>query len=309
MKTCYLLLLLIITTPCRGQAIHLQGSISDAITNEPIAAVTISILTKKLSFASNAAGRFDLTSAKINRPDSVKFSCIGYQTKTLKIGDIQINGMIKLSPIVNILQEVTVAPNGPVVVKVGCKKEKEDFAWTPVAGQDLAIFIAGSKGVKGTIQTISFYLSNGRGMFKNGDVTAPFRIRLFGVDTDGKPGEELTKAMIITRAKKSRKWFEADVSAYDIQNPDSGFYAAFCLLPYEYYQITYSRCSYDESGLTNEAIDACDIHGPRLGVIEHKTRETRSYLSVARSLENWEWHWINDYYNWEYMIRATIAPK
>ncbi len=81
-------------------------------------------------------------------------------------------------------------------------------------------------------------------MFKNGDVTAPFRIRLFGIDTDGKPGKELTKDNDHNACEK--KQISGLMWMYRLmisKIPDSGFYAAFSLLPYEYYQITYSRRS------------------------------------------------------------------
>jgi hypothetical protein len=289
-----------------GQQIHLQGCVKDAQTNQPVASTTISILSKRLYFLADNDGNFNIISDKINITDSVTFSCIGYQTLKFRAKELA-SAIVKLEPITKALQEVKVNLNIPIV-KIGVNNQSSRETWTPVQDGDLAIFMLGSKCVKGTIQTVSYYVSNGRGYFKGGDVTAPFRVRIFSVDTDGSPGKELTKDTIIVRAKKEG-WSDVDMSSYHIQNPDSGFYAAFSLLPYPYYQLKNVICAYIDTGTTNYLIDPRDMLAPRLGVISHQIRETKSYLSVNGSKGDMTWHWINDYFNWEYMIRATIATE
>lgn len=66
-------------------------------------------------------------------------------------------------------------------------------------------------------------------------MTTPFRIRIFAADSRGAPDVELTKDILIVAAKKSG-WFDVDISAYNIANPENGFCIAFSLLNSEYYQ-------------------------------------------------------------------------
>jgi hypothetical protein len=319
MKILFLFIFLSSITVAFAQPLHLHGSVVDAQTNRPIAAATISIVEKSLFYPADDAGKFDISSKELLGMDSIAFSCIGYRTKKIKVSDLQINTIIKLEPIVNMLKEVKIGVNTPVTIKVGSKqKSSNEMTWT-LTGTDMAAFMEGSKNVKGFIQTIGFYLSNGRGYLKGGDVTAPFRIKLFAVDVDGKPGEELTKDIIIVSARKDRAWFDIDISAYHIRNPDSGFFVSFTLLNYEYYKVKKGAVTDDGSGERWATIDtsgvrhyfgawnAADVITPRLGVSSQESKQCRCYFS-GTSLQDMSWHWIKDIYHSGYMIRATIAP-
>jgi hypothetical protein len=320
MKILSLFIFLLNITIVSAQQIHLKGSVVDAQTNLPIAAATISVIEKGLFYPANNAGKFDVSSNEMTNTDSVGFSCIGYQTKKIKISDLRLNMSIRLEPMINILQEVKIGVNAPVTITVGSKQKSSKQMTFPHTGADMAAFMEGSKNIKGSIQTIGFFLSNGRGYLKGGDVTAPFRIRLFAVDTGGKPGLELMKDIIIVSAKKDNAWFEADISAYHIVNPDSGFYASFTLLSYEFYKLKKGADTADASGQRWVTIDTAGIHhdlgarngadiiAPRLGVCSPEFKQTRSYFTCTTS-QDMSWHWEKDIYNPGYMIRATISPE
>ncbi|MDB5154391.1 MAG: hypothetical protein JWR54_3142 [Mucilaginibacter sp.] len=228
--------------------------------------------------------------------------------------------IIKLSPMINMLHEVKIGINRPQMIKVGSKEKNSKNMSTMQTGSDMAQFMEGSKSVKGVIQTVSFYLSNGRGALKGGDVTAPFRIRVFTVDTNGKPDEELSKDIIIVSAKQNNTWFDVDISAYCIQNPDNGFFVAFGMLNHEYYKLKKGAEATNEFGQPWETIDSLGVHHvfgarntadvitPRLGVTLTELKEPRSYFSCT-SLQNMSWHWEKDYFDRHYLIRATIAPE
>jgi len=291
---------------------HLRGSVVDGKTNLPIAEATISISAKGLFYPADNKGKFNINNDQLSKTDSISISCIGYQTIKLKIGDMKPNGIIPLIQMVNILQEVKVGASAPLLIKVGSKeKNSGQMLQEQKPGLDRAMFMYGSKNVKGVIQSVGFYLSNGSGNLEGGDVTTPFRIRLFEVDTNGMPGREISKDIIIVSAKRNKAWFDVDISAYHIQNPDSGFFAAFSLLSYEYYQLKKGTETNDESGKHYEfgANEPADVITPRLGISWHRNVQLRSYFSVARSLENPEWHWVKDYFDQNYMIRAAIAPE
>jgi len=147
-------------------------------------------------------------------------------------------------------------------------------------------------------------LGNGHILSNNsgGDVTAPFRIKLYAIDTSGAPGEEITKDIIIVSAKKNNAWFDVDISAYCIEDPDSGFFVSFCLLDTGYYK---AKKGYDYQ--YNHMIwSSAYIATPRLGTTEHEFKESQCYVGGSGY---WGWQWNKEPFNDSYMIRATIMPE
>jgi hypothetical protein len=318
MKILSLFLFVLITTFVNAQQIQLLGTVVDSHTNHPIAAATISIVEKNMFYQTDNAGKFEISSNKIRSADSVSFSCIGYQTKKIKVNDLPLGSIVKLVPSVNMLHEVKVNTNLPALIKVGSKKKSGYELWQPHPGMDMPMFMEGSKGIKGIIKTVGFFLTNGHGMFKGGDATAPFRIRLFEVDSNGMPGREITKDSIIVSAKRDWAWFDADISAWHIPSPDSGFFVSFSLLDHSHYKritktdtsITDFRAEHDTYGqkLSPEESGNAIFNNPRICLTSNEFKQSRSYF-YTYSVENNRWHWEKLYNNQSYMIRATIAPE
>jgi len=84
----------------------------------------------------------------------------------------------------------------------------------------VAVFMENNDKVKGIIKQVSFYIS------KNPAFKAPFRIRIYKVNKDGSPGEDLIFENIIHSAKRKNKWLEIDVSHYRIPIPLGGYFVA-----------------------------------------------------------------------------------
>jgi hypothetical protein len=215
MKVVILILSLLISTLLNAQRVVLTGTIVDAQTSLPIPGATINIAAKKLYYPTDNRGRFKISNDSISSMDSIKFSCIGYQAQTFVIGNISVGQLIKLQPITTMLKEVRVGIISPNIVSLGSKVMHEDFWKSTLPNFELAMYMTGSKSLRGIIRSVGFYLGNGGllGPNKGGDVTAPFRIRFYDVDTSGQPGKELTNETIIVSGKKNSAWFDVDVSA------------------------------------------------------------------------------------------------
>ncbi len=318
MKLTCLALIFLFTTFAYAQRVQLNGTVMDAQAGQPIASVTISIKTINAYFRTDNKGRFEIASDKITVNDTLAFSCVGYQPKKIKVDSLLRNGVVKLSPAVNILNEVKVDTKPVTLIKVGSRRKSGyEHGMAPPAYK-FAMFMEGSKDVKGNIQRVGFFLTKGHGMFKGGDVTAPFRIRLFSVDTNSMPGQELTKDSIIVYAKKEWAWFDVDISAYHIKNPDSGFFVCFSLLDYQHYRPinqadTVAAAYSGESGsfgkrLTPEESGQVKFSTPRICYTSDKFNPSRSYLYGYDAEDN-RLHWLKEYDNQSYMIRAAIAPE
>jgi hypothetical protein len=303
MKFKYLILFLLFTAFAQSQSIHLKGTILDSRTNQPVAAATVNIAKKNLFYPADNNGKFNFNIDKIANTDTISFSCLGYQTKKVIAKDVLNNDIVKLSPAVTVLKEVKIGYKTSEITTVGSKMKSEDSWSTVYPNFEQAMFMEGTKNLKGTIQKVSFYLGNGYVLKFNekGDVTAPFRLKLYAVDTDGTPGKELTKDIIIVSAKKNNSWFDVDMSAYHIENPDSGFFVAYCLLGKEFYEI---KKSY-ENELPEGAANGKYVLTPRLGLVLDKLKHEQCYEG---SNTYWGWEWRKYIYNYSYMIRATIAP-
>jgi len=311
MKSLFFIAFFLCLNHIYAQQIHLQGLVKDEQTNQPIAAATISVQSKGLYYPADNSGKFNVETDTLMNNDSVSFSCIGYQTKKIKAGDLSLGVIIKLEPNIGVLQEVRISSKPITIVKVGSKYKYRKYSIPLDPGLDQAAFMDGSKNIKGIIQSVGFYLGNGVGTIKGGDITAPFRIRIFAVDTNGMPGKEITHDIIVVHGEKNNAWFDADISAYHTQNPDSGFYASFTLLTDEYYKLNKDVRAADS--LSNpygiRAIKPAEIITPRLGMMPGKKKPQRSYFSVDRTIPNISRQWIKDHFNFNYLIRATIAPE
>lgn len=311
MKCLFLITFFFCLTNTYAQQIHLQGRVNDSQTGQPIAAATISIQSKDLFYPADNAGQFDIEADSLTANDSVSFSCVGYRTNKIKSTDLYPGITIKLEPNIATLQEVKISSKPITIVEVGSRYKIGKYSIPLRPGFDQATFMDGSKNVKGIIRSVGFYLGNGIGIIKGGDITTPFRVRIFSVDTNGMPGKELTKDVIVLHGEKNNTWFDTDISAYHIQNPDSGFYASFTLLTDEYYQINKNIRNADS--LNNPynlgGIKPAEIITPRLGMMPGKKKPQRSYFSAEKGFPITNRRWIKDYFNFSYLIRATIVSE
>lgn len=299
MKIKWLLVLFLNITIAYSQQI--KGNIIDAITNQPIAGATINIISQNLFYPADDTGKFNIrVNNSLANTDTINFSCVGYQSQKIRVAEILVNSIIKLNPLVTALTEVKIGINAPAIVKLGSRLKSGSNWFSFLPNMEVAMFMTGSANAKGVISSVGFYLGAGNLFSGNrGDVTAPFRIRLYEADSTSKPGEELIKDIIIVSAKKNNAWCDVDVSAYQITNPRNGFFVAFCLLDKNYYEV---KRSYKQDPVKTEG-NSKFILTPRLAFNQNEFKEGLSYRGIN---DHTGWRWNKGPYN--YLIRAAIAP-
>jgi len=165
-----------------------------------------------------------------------------------------------------------------------------------------AVFMDGSAGVEGTIQSVGFFISDGGWLLQKatGDFAAPFRIRIYDVAADGGPGKELTPDIVIVAAKKNKAWFDVDVSRYDIVNPENIFFLAFVLLDKTYYAVN-SKSSRPKWA----SASSTDTQTPHLGT-KNGGKISPTYMKATRVGAG---SWYRQRNNLSCLIRAAISPK
>jgi hypothetical protein len=307
MKLKTLILLLLSTTLLHAQQINLKGTVIDARSNLPVAATTISIINKNIFCPADDEGKFSITNKGLANTDTVSFSCVGYQTLKMPVSDVLLSSIIKLNPVVNKLREVRVGYKPAKPVKVG-SEEKSSSSWISyLPNMEQAMFMEGSANATGIIKSVGFYLGNGGSILMKGigDVTAPFRIRLYGIKDDGTPGKELLGDVIVVSAKKNNAWFDVDISGYRVEAPEGGFFVTYSLLNPSFYEINRSYKNPD-----GVRFGSLNILTPHLGYTTRGFKEKQAfnhgYKKRADGIIDHVWH-INDNAKYAYMIRATVG--
>jgi hypothetical protein len=300
MKLLNFIFLLIFSTLAHTEPIHLQAHIVDAQTEKPIPGATVSVPDKNFFYPADNEGKFTIDDDRLVPEDTLSISCIGYQTVKIPVKAFVSDIAVRLLPIVTVLNEVKV---GYKAIKVGSTLKSGFGKASFLPGMEVAMFMAGSKSQGGNIKSVGYFLSNGNNILHegNGDVGAPFRIQIYSVDSNGMPGKSLTKDIIIAKAKKNNQWFDVDVSGYNIENQENGFFVAFSLLDRTYYKLSAGYTSNQGFVVRSE-----DILTPHLAFSQHEFKESLSYIATKPYNEL---IWRKDSFGNNYLIRATIIAN
>jgi hypothetical protein len=126
MKTIQLVTLILVGLLTQNTlAQKLSGVILNKETQLPISYVNIGIPNKNSGTVSNADGKFELIIDEKNSKDSLKFSCIGYESKTINIQELLTNKLekIELNEKITEIKEITVLPKEYKKKTLGVKSE------------------------------------------------------------------------------------------------------------------------------------------------------------------------------------------
>src|SRR5476651_579353 len=303
MRVKQLLVVTLLFALSRGHAqqVKLQGSVADAQTGKPVAGATIGIAAKNFFFPADDNGKYEIADSRITINDTISISSIGYITQKMVVKGLAQPILIKLMPYVTALKEVKVGLKPAGIVMVGSKKKSAAGSSSFLPGMEEAMFMQGSPGVPGFIESAGFFIEDGGNLFSkaSGDVTAPFRIMIYSVAADGAPDKELTEDIIIATGKKNKAWLDVDVSRYHIANPAEGSFVVFALLDKSYY---IANNKYIQS--YNHNTSSLDTFTPHLGMTQDEFTQTRCYI---KTLKGPKARWNNYRNNYSYLMRATIA--
>ena len=89
---------------------RIAGSVLNAESDLPVEYVNIGIVGENIGTVSDIKGHFDILIESQYLNDSLLFSCIGYESHSVKISDIKENDIIRLKEKTFLLNEVVVIP-------------------------------------------------------------------------------------------------------------------------------------------------------------------------------------------------------
>ncbi len=194
---------------------------------EPVsfATVVVSPTLKIYDADENGAIEMDL-----NESDSVSFQCLSYRSVKFSAAQLKSLSEVQLQAVAFQLAEVKVKNALKREWWGGQKGSKR--GWTFAPGMQAAFQIQNPDKQVGRIKKVRYYIDN---FAFDGGYRVPFRVKLYEVSASGAPGHELLPEVVVVQSNK-RKWFEVDVSQYDLQLPENGFFVGFQMLPTDVYE-------------------------------------------------------------------------
>lgn len=205
----------------------IAGVIYNEDTGFPISYATLQIKGKPKGVIADHEGFFEFTLTELELADSLIASCLGYERRTFTsdtlLSEPEINIALKEKPLSIDPVEVTASKlrrKNKVIGNRGWLTRGSVYLDTH--GQQIALYIDNNKNVNGYIQKVSYYLSD------NGNVEAPFRVRVLDVDSlNQAPGKDLIPEILVVQPPEDTDgWFDVDLSEYRIYVPSEGFFVA-----------------------------------------------------------------------------------
>lgn len=203
---------------CFGQSIDLKGEIKDLKTGELLPYATIEIFNLKTGTITDKNGKFQFEITPDNLTyDTINFSFVGYETAKMSLNDfLKSDKEIKLKCKTIELGEVRVIPKKYSITTIGIKDNSPTSKqYSNIFGTNKGNFHGNKRMTTGWFKSVSYYVH------QDGFPTAPFRVRIYQVGVDNKPGKDLLNENIVVSAPKAG-WIKIDISDYNIPFPKDG---------------------------------------------------------------------------------------
>ena len=234
----------------------ISGRVLEVGTKKPIAYVNIGIPGKNIGTVSDSSGYFTIKNKESNINDTLKFSCIGYESINLNTNVLtgKSNYEVLMDKMIYKLQEVVVKPLPKSKIKVlgktGYSRIMQIGSKCTQPGSEIGVLFRNKQTL--SIQKVNLYCSS------DCKDEVLFRINM-GDEKDGQPSKSILKKPIILkyRFKKGDNFF--DLSEYNIVVSEDFF------LSYELISLLKDR------------------YGPQFGVSILGTKSLWRYTSQA----NW----------------------
>lgn len=201
---------------------QIKGVVKDSISGEPIPYVNIWVENETVGTTSEIDGTFSLA---IKEEKVLVFSALGYETKKLA-STIEV---IFLKPIAYELNEVVVEqPRFKEEIEIGNFHKSAgyhisgDLEWSNAKYFKYELTYEETKFVKKIKITTRSKVNN-----------AKFKIRIFSVNKEGYPDNDLLSEDIIVTVKKGKRKNVIDISNFKLVFPKEGLFIAYEVLKIE----------------------------------------------------------------------------
>jgi hypothetical protein len=265
----------ILHTACRPKHYTISGGIVNASDHESIPYVSVSLPDASIGVIADHEGIFEITLPWSDDADTLIFSSMGYIRDTLVVkAEGEHRFYMALHEKLYALDPAIIRPEKYEIETVGNQKEKSmGSLYLDTHGQQTALLVANDRQKEGTFESVSCFLS------KKGNTNAPFRVRLYAVDTNGLPGRDLIEDAIVVKPHVLNGWYRIDLLQEQITFPASGaFIAIEGVFPddYDYYYGEAAFVDLKNIKKANTKLSPLS-YGQRLGYNKKYRKETWHY--------------------------------
>ncbi len=257
----------------------LSGNIVEKDSITPVSYATVSLAGKQTGAVSDIDGWFEFELTDENLRDTLLFSFMGYEPVTIPVEDYlkRKKNLITLKENVFEIPPVHISSRDFKKISMGNDRNiPAGSLYMDTNGQQAALFVENDKNVVGKILAINYFLSS------HGNTDAPFRVRLYSVDTtNGSPGVDLIQQLIVVKPDIRRGWYSIDIRKFDINVPANGFFIAMeGVFPNDYDFYTGNEDFVDLSDGDREADEDAPtsiIYGQRLGYSRNRKDKNNTW--------------------------------
>ncbi len=185
---------------------------------KPIANVNIVSLMRDIGVVTDEIGNAVL---KINIKDSILISAIGYNSLKIKIENLNNDTIFLIKKIIKSNDVIVVGKVYNKTKKFGFLNNKGKDRFLFIGNGMLATYIINPTGQVGLIKSLEFKLK----FAKKGN-ESNIRIRLFGVDANNNPAEEITDENIILAYSELKKHTKINLEKYNYFIEEKGLFVS-----------------------------------------------------------------------------------
>lgn len=266
---------IIIHTGCLPKYYSISGHIIEESTFNSLPYISVSLLGQPIGVIADQSGYFELDiPLKGQKTDTLIFSSLGFYRDTMILAagiEEQITQLMlpKTYPV----PEITIRPMEYVSERLGNMKDKPSGSlYLDTHGQQTALRIENPFQLKGIIQSVEYYLS------KKGNTEAPFRVRIYEVDSTGKPGTDLIDDAIVVKPEIDRGWYSVDISMLGIEMPQKGVFVSIEGVFPDDYESYFGSSEFIDLADQSKQINTNDlIYGQRVGYNRKGKKDTWHY--------------------------------
>lgn len=236
-----LLLSLFCASQIFSQTKRAKGFVFDEVTNQPIPYVNISIIESNNGTSSDENGSFELEIKTDDINKKALLSSLGYENLIISVAELIYSKKLYLKVKIETLNEVLLFDKfEEKILKVNELEEGDlcsGFATNEQKPWMLALHFPYKEIYNETnfLKAVKFYFGNKK------NKKSKFRLRVFSVNNEGLPGEDLLTENVIIDLEKHQKIAEVDISKFNLVIPDNGIYVAYewLYIPYNAYVVSW----------------------------------------------------------------------
>lgn len=285
MKTIGLFFLLTLAALTHGQTFKVTGTVIDSEKEEALPYANIVILGKSLGTSANSNGYFELLLPSKLKNDSIVISYAGYKPRIIRL-DKAASEPIQLEQ-QNIGQYELAVTNSEAKIKPLTinKFSKKRCTIRYNSNDSVKGFHLPQREIEPTIEALYYPFKNEYREYRwlkeigiavsNYNIGRPaiFRVHIYKVTNDLKPGDDLLTESLIVKTSEQEDIIKIDIEKYNIEMPSNGLFIGFELLIIEENKLVLSP---------NKEEATASLYSPYLNYIESEEKVSFGIYSKGK---------------------------